>query len=192
MHVKDCMSLDPWTIDKDRSIKDAKEAMMIHRVRRLPVVDGDTLVGIVTREDILAASPSIVDFHTAEEMRERLEGTTVAGIMAEDPYTVDANDPIEKAAEIMFTKKIGGLPVTEGTKLVGIVTETDVFRMFVRMLGIEEGSQRIDLDCESAEEGIKKVQQKIAEEGLCLSSVVMHLHADQRGKIILRTRKKKA
>ena len=94
MFVKDFMSLEPWSISPDRNIKDAKEAMMIHKVRRLTVTSKGTLVGIITKEDILAASPSVVDFMSATEMKQSMEGTLVGTIMAGDPYTVDAGDPI--------------------------------------------------------------------------------------------------
>jgi acetoin utilization protein AcuB len=147
MLVKDFMNANPWTISKDRNLRETREAMLAHRVRRLPVLDGDVLVGIVTKEDVLAAGPSMVDFVSRDEFRDRLEGTYVESIMTEDPYTVNEDEPIEKAAKIMHEKKIGGLPVLRGTKLVGIITETDIFRAFVQLMGIAVDSERFDLDC---------------------------------------------
>jgi acetoin utilization protein AcuB len=165
MIVKEWMSKTPWTITEDRSIKEAKEMMMEHKVRRLPVVTGDILIGIITKDDILAASPSIVDFQTTEEIKKQMEETHVASVMTEDPYTVNAQDPIERAAAIMAEKKVGALPVLEGGKLVGVISETDIFRGFVKILGLTEESDRQEFEVERPEDAIDRIVDQLQAEG---------------------------
>ncbi len=189
MLIKDVMTDEPWTIQPDRNIKEAKEAMLIHKVRRLPVADGGTLIGIITKEDILAASPSVVDFMSSEEIRSHMEGTTVHSLMAEDPYTVDANDPIEKAALIMKEKKIGGLPVLEDGRLVGMITETDIFRTFVQILGIEEGTERLAFDVDDLEVALDKAREVLKKEKKSMASLCIFTRPGGTRKMIIRTRK---
>lgn len=187
MFVKDFMSLEPWSISPDRNIKDAKEAMMIHKVRRLPVTSKGTLVGIITKEDILAASPSVVDFMSATEMKQSMEGTLVGTIMAGDPYTVDVGDPIEKAAFIMKEKKIGGLPVLEGGKLTGMVTETDIFRAFIQILGISEGTDRKYFEFKGLPECLDEAASQLEAAGDALASLLIFTRADGMKRMIVRT-----
>jgi len=186
MLVKDFMNANPWTISKDRNLRETREAMLAHRVRRLPVLDGDVLVGIVTKEDVLAAGPSMVDFVSRDEFRDRLEGTYVESIMTEDPYTVNEDEPIEKAAKIMHEKKIGGLPVLRGTKLVGIITETDIFRAFVQLMGIAVDSERFDLDCTDPLKALDEVRKRIEARKLCPASIIVYKPADGPRKMIVR------
>lgn len=192
MYVREFMSPEPWTIKPDRSLVDAKEAMLIHRVRRLPVTEKGTLVGIITKEDILAASPSVVDFMNAEEIKANMEQTTVQSIMAEDPYTVDANDPVEKAARIMKEKKIGGLPVLDDGKLVGMITETDIFRLFVQMLGIEESTERHTLEETELDAILGKAHGMLSEGDRELVSLCIFQRPGGGQRTILRTKKKAA
>jgi acetoin utilization protein AcuB len=172
MLVKEWMSKKIWTIEETRSMRDAKEMMMEHKVRRLPVVAGDILIGIITKEDILAASPSIVDFKTTDEIRRHLDETYVAAAMTEDPYTVGAMEPIESAAKIMAEKKIGSLPVLDGSKLVGLLTETDIFRAFVKILGLTTDSDRVVFEAENAKEALEKMMETLQTEGTRVLSVV--------------------
>jgi nitrogen fixation NifU-like protein len=182
MLVKDWMSRKPWTITEERSIKEAKELMMEHKVRRLPVVAGDILVGIITKDDILAASPSIIDFQTTDEIKKHLEETSVASVMTEDPYTVTANAPVEDAARLMAEKKVGALPVLEGGALSGVITETDIFRALVKVLGISRDHERLDLVVDSAEDALEQVLAKLKSEGKCVLSL-FSFEANDKGKI---------
>ncbi|MCU0723427.1 MAG: CBS domain-containing protein [Planctomycetes bacterium] len=189
MRVKDFMNAKPWTISKDRNLRETRETMLAHKVRRLPVLDGDVLVGIITKEDILAAGPSMVDYVSREEFRDRMEGTYVESIMTEDPYTVNEDDPVEKAAQIMFEKKIGGLPVLRGPKLVGIITETDIFKAFVQLIGISTESERLDVDCADPVRALAEVGKQIEERRLCPSSLLVYQREDGARRMIVHARK---
>lgn len=100
-------------------------------IHRLPVVDEGRLVGIVTLGDIREASPSDAHSLTIYELNYLIARLTVGEIMTRDPITVTPEMSIEAAARLMLEHKIGGLPVMEGDRLVGIITETDIFRLLV-------------------------------------------------------------
>lgn len=192
MFVKEWMTKKTWTTEETRSLKDAKEIMMEHKVRRLPVVAGGILVGIITKEDVLAASPSIVDFQTTQEIRRQLEETSVASVMTEDPYTVEAEAPIETAALIMAEKKIGALPVLENGKLVGIITETDLFRAFVKILGLTHDSERVVFEVDKREDAVAKMMEKLQSEGERVLSILSYdsPRADDQLRVVIRIARK--
>jgi acetoin utilization protein AcuB len=123
------ITCSPWT-----SLAEAHELMSKNRIRRLPVLDEKTLVGIVTREDVLA-SVSTKGGHrpSADELHQRLSAVAVQAVMSKKPLTLYQSDTIGRAAEIMLDNKIGAVPVLEADgQLVGIVTESDLFRAIVR------------------------------------------------------------
>jgi len=186
MLVKDFMNANPWTISKDRNIREAREMMLSHKVRRLPVMDGDVLVGIITKEDILVAGPSMVDYVSREELKNRLEKTYIESIMTEDPYTVSEDDPMEKAARIMHEKKIGGLPVLRGPKLVGIITETDIFRAFVQLIGIAKDAERFEVDSEDPIKALDEVRERVLSQKLCPVSILMYVGDTGTRKMVVR------
>lgn len=191
MFVRDWMAKKIWTIDEGRNLKDAKEMMMVHKVRRLPVTAGGILVGIVTKDDILAASPSIIDFKTTDEIRRNLEETNVASVMTEDPYTVEADDTIDDAATIMAEKKIGALPVLEKGKLVGVITETDVFRAFVKILGFGEDSEQILMEVDDVAGAVFSVAEKLKSDGRRVLSLFSYdLKAGGKKTVVVRVAKK--
>lgn len=113
----------------------AVELMGKHRIRRLPIVDGDRLVGIVVEKDLLAAQPSPATTLSIFEIYALLDKLTLGQIMKHPVYTVGPDCPVEDAARIMITHKIGCLPVVRLNQLIGIITETDIFRLLVEVLG---------------------------------------------------------
>jgi acetoin utilization protein AcuB len=136
MLISEIMSRKPVIIQKDMPVSDALDLMREKKVHRLPVVDQDgTLVGIVSEGDLLYASPSPATSLSVWEIHSLLAKLTVEKVMTREVITVSEETPIEKAAQIMVEKKVGGLPVLRKTALVGIVTETDLFKVFVSMLG---------------------------------------------------------
>jgi acetoin utilization protein AcuB len=124
------------TINPDMPIQDALNLMKKEGVRRFPVVDKKgELVGIVAESDLLNASPSDVSSLSVFELTYLLSKIKVDGIMTKDVITVTEDMPIEEAARIMADKKIGGLPVMRDNKVVGMITETDLFKTFLELLG---------------------------------------------------------
>ncbi len=144
MFVKDRMSYPVITIHPEMPIQDALNLMHKESVRRLPVVDKKgQLIGIVAEKDLLHASPSDATSLSVWEVTYLLSKVTVEGIMAIDVITVTEDTPIEEAALIMADSKIGGLPVVRDSELVGIITETDLFKVFLELLGAREAGVRL-------------------------------------------------
>jgi acetoin utilization protein AcuB len=129
--VKDWMTPDPVTIGPDTTLPEAARLMKECRIRRLPVVESGRLVGIVTLGDIREASPSTATSLTIYELNYLLSRLIVREIMTHDPIAITPDTSLEAAARLMLEHKIGGLPVTDCNKVVGIITESDIFRLLV-------------------------------------------------------------
>jgi CBS domain-containing protein len=129
--VRDWMTRDPITVTSGATLPEVHRLMMDHSIRRLPVVDDGKLVGIVTLGDIREAEASDATSLSIFELHHLLARLQVREFMTRDPVTVSPTTRIERAAQVMLERKIGGLPVLERGKLVGIITESDIFRMLV-------------------------------------------------------------
>lgn len=146
MLVKDCMTKRPITVMEDASINEALELMRKEKVRRFPVVDkNEKLVGIVLEKDLLYASPSPATTLSVFEIHTLLAKISVRDVMTQDVVTITEDTPLEEAARIMADNQIGGLPVMRGDELVGIVTETDLFKLFLEMLGARTDGVRLSI-----------------------------------------------
>ncbi len=138
--VRDWMTREPITVDIKTTLPEAHRLMKECRVRRLPVMEHGKLVGIVTLGDVREASPSDATTLSIFELNYLLAKLTIGEIMTRDPITVTPDTTIRQAAKLMLEHKIGGLPVVEHGKLIGIITESDIFRVLV---------QEPDLDLQS-------------------------------------------
>lgn len=143
MLVSDLMTPNPITIHPDTSHHDAVKIMREKGFRRLPVVDAENhLVGIVVEKDLLSTQPSPATSLSIWEVHSLLSKLRVSDFMSHPVYTVRAACPIEDAATIMVQHKIGCLPVMQDDELVGIITETDIFRILTRLMaGGEQGTR---------------------------------------------------
>src|SRR3990170_1756970 len=136
MLVKERMSQHPILYAPDMSISEALNLMKKEKIRRLPVVDKNGhLVGIVSDKDLLHASPSPATSLSVWEITYLMGKITVADVMTKQVITVTEDTPVEDAARIMADNKIGGLPVVKDGNVIGIITETDLFRLFLELLG---------------------------------------------------------
>ncbi len=129
--VRDWMTPNPITIDPKTTLPEAHKLMKECHIRRLPVVDRGKVVGILTLGDVREASPSDASSLSIFELNYLLSKLTVENIMTRDPLTISPTATIREAAQLMLDHKIGGVPVVEGEKLVGIITESDIFRVLV-------------------------------------------------------------
>lgn len=145
MLVRNWMTSDVITVTPDTSLLKISKIMRDHNVRRVPVVDRDNhVVGIISDRDVRDASPSKATTLDMYEMHYLLAEIKASNIMTEKPITIKPRDTVEKAAMIMLDKKIGGLPVVdEQGKLVGIISDQDVFKVLVDITGVREGGFQI-------------------------------------------------
>lgn len=148
MFVRDFMTKNPITILGKANILDADKKMLSHKVHRLLVVDEKgALVGVVTDGDIKRAMPSVATTLDKFEINYLLGKIKVASIMSIAPLTVLPDATIEEAATIMYKNHVGGLAVLdEEKKIVGIITETDIFKVFVDTMGMFEGKIRVSVE----------------------------------------------
>ncbi len=146
MRVRDLMTKNPITVDPETLVLDAQKIMREKNIRRLPVVDRGKLVGIVTKHDLLEASPSPATSLSVYELNYLLSKMKVKEIMKRNPITLSPDTPFEEALKIGQEKKVGSFPVIENGKLVGIATESDIVRFMTRALGIREEGARITIE----------------------------------------------
>jgi acetoin utilization protein AcuB len=138
------MTPNPVTITPDVSVTEALRLMREKKIRRAPVLDHHgKLVGIVSEKDLLYASPSPVSSLSVWEIHYLLARLKVEEVMTKQVITITEDTPLEEAARIMADNKIGGLPVIRDEALVGIVTETDLFKIFLELLGARQPGVRV-------------------------------------------------
>jgi acetoin utilization protein AcuB len=133
MRVRDIMTTVPITVSPATPVLDARRLMEERRIRHLLVTEDHGLVGIVTDRDIRLNLPSPATTLSIWELNELLARLTVGEVMTRNVIVVDPDRDASEAAAVLLAKKIGGLPVLHGGRLVGIVTETDFLRAFVAM-----------------------------------------------------------
>ena len=129
--VGDCMSVDPVTVAPRDSLQRVIELLRRRDIRAVPVVEDGKLVGIVTDRDVRQVAPAYPLFREEEEIRRYTENLTVTAAMSADPLTVSPTTPLVEAAKILETYRISSLPVVEGVRVVGILSVTDLLRVFV-------------------------------------------------------------
>ncbi len=146
MRIKDVMTRNPVTADSETLVLDAQKIMRENNIRRLPIVDKGKLVGIVTKHDLLEASPSPATSLSVFELNYLLAKMKVKEIMKKNPVTITPDTPFEEALRLGQEKKIGSFPVVENGKVVGITTESDIIRFVTRVLGLKEEGSRITIE----------------------------------------------
>jgi acetoin utilization protein AcuB len=139
MRVSEWMTPIPITVTPSTPIPKVQELMVYRRIRHLPVVEDGRLVGIITDRDVRSVQPSPATSLAAREMHYLLERLTVRAVMTRPVLTVAPHESLAEAVRLMLENRIGGLPVTEGERLVGILTEVDLLRAFSTTLGVRAG-----------------------------------------------------
>lgn len=143
MLVGERMSRPVITVSADDPINEVLALFRKEHIRRAPVLKNGKLAGIVTQTDLLNASPSPVTTLSIWEMHYLISKVTVEKVMTRKVFTVDRDTPIEEAARIMADKKIGGLPVMSAGRVVGMITETDLFKVFLELMGARQKALRV-------------------------------------------------
>ncbi len=186
MLVGERMSRNPVTILDTASIDDGIHLMRERKVRRLPVLDASgKMVGIVSDKDLLHAAPSPATSLSVYELHYLLAKLTIKQVMSSPVISVGAETPVEEAARVMADNKIGGLPVVQGDKLVGIITETDVFKILVELLGARTAGIRLTVAVTEGKGVLAKISQALAELGANIISVVTYAGQDANQRLIM-------
>jgi len=157
MRVQDFMNTNVVTVDEKTLIDDARKIMEAHKIRRLPVMNKDKLVGLVTKHMLLEASPSPATSLSIHELHYLLSRMTVKDIMIKNPYTISPDMPAEEALQLGQEKGYGAFPVVKNNRIVGVVTESDIVRMMTRVLGVKEKSKRISIKTSNKFGNMKKI-----------------------------------
>lgn len=145
MFVGERMSRPVISVTPETTINDAMHMMRSERIRRAPVVSHGRLVGIVSMKDLLNASPSQATTLSVWELNYLLSKLTIEPIMTRAVFAVTEDTPIEEAARLMADKRVGGLPVVRNGDVVGMITETDLFKIFLELMGARSAGVRAEV-----------------------------------------------
>lgn len=166
MFVGERMSHPVITVSPEIPIHDAVVMFKKEHIRRAPVVSKEgKLIGIVTENDLLNASPSPVTSLSVWEMNYLMSKVTVKQVMTKKVKTIDVGTPIEEAARIMADLKIGGMPVMRDGKVVGMITETDLFKIFLELMGARTKALRITAVVDDKPGTLAKITKAISDVG---------------------------
>jgi acetoin utilization protein AcuB len=173
MLVKDRMTPDPVTVHPDTTHKQASEVMKEHHVHHLPVVDKQgRIVGLIVEADLLAAQPSSATSLNIYEIHGLLSKLQVKQIMSHPVYTTTLECPLEEAARLMLDQDIGCLPVMDNDRIVGIITDTDIFEALAVLLGGGEAGARFTVAVPNKPGVLAKIAQTVASAGGNVVSVI--------------------
>jgi len=179
------MTKRPIITAPDTPIDEALKLMRDSKVRRLPVLDKKgKLVGIVTEKDLLYVSPSPATSLSIHELHYLISKIKVEDVMAKDVITVTEYTPLEEAARIMADNKIGSLPVMRDDKLVGIITETDLFCVFLELLGAREKGVRLTMLVPEQKGVLANITREIVEMGGNIVSLGTFVGEDPTNRLI--------
>jgi len=172
MLIRDIMLTDPMTALPDARLPQLVRLLQRHGFRHVPIVDAGTLVGIVSDRDIKQSMLSAARSTEGKKREQLLEELTAGDIMTRRLVTIGPTAGVEEAARLMVMHRVSALPVTEGDRLLGIVTETDILRLFVRALGALEPSSRLEVIALDRENRLTELVRTVEDTGSRISSVM--------------------
>ncbi len=184
MFVGERMSRPVISVSPDSPINEVLAMFRKEHIRRAPVMKDGKLVGIVTENDLLNASPSTVTTLSIWEMNYLISKVLVKNVMTKKVITVDKDTPIEEAARIMADKKLGGVPVTSLGKVVGMITETDLFKIFLELMGARQKALRVTATIEDKPGQLAKLTKAIANGGGNFISFGMFSGPDANSRVV--------
>ena len=165
MFVGERMSRPVISVSPEEPINEVLAMFRTEHIRRAPVMKEGKLVGIVSERDLLNASPSAATTLSVWELNYLISKVKVRDVMSKKVITVDRDTPIEEAARIMADKKIGGLPVIREGKVVGMITETDLFKVLLELMGARQKALRVTVTIAEKPGQLEKLTKAIAHNG---------------------------
>lgn len=174
MSVKDFMTEDLVTVTPKTKIFDAVDLMKKYDIHRLPVMEEEQLVGLITEGTIQEALPSKATSLSVHEVNYLLNKTVVSDVMIKDVKTISPDAELEDGIYLMRQNKINVLPVLDGTKLVGIITNNDIFDAFLKLTGYHEGGTRVQLKILEDKKGVlARVAKILADHDFSILTVIV-------------------
>jgi acetoin utilization protein AcuB len=184
MFVGERMSRPVISVSPEDPINEVLAMFRNEHIRRAPVMQEGKLVGIVSERDLLNASPSSATTLSVWEMNYLISKVKVKNVMTKKVITVDADTPIEEAARIMADKKIGGLPVVSNGKVVGMITETDLFKILLELMGARQKAIRVTATVPDQPGELAKITKAISSHGGDFISFGMFSGPDANSRVV--------
>lgn len=190
MLVRDWMTSYVHTATPDSSVSEVVQLMKEKNVKHLPIVSKGAVAGIVSDRRIKEYLPSKGTSLDIYELNYILAKTSIKDVMIKEVFTVHPDTPVEEACMLMFDKDIGCLPVVEQGKLVGIISDKDMFRVLVEITGVRRGGHRISLSIEDRPGSIRDLADLIRNFGFRWQSILSTSEKAAQGQryIVIRTR----
>lgn len=187
MFVEQRMTAKPITITSTSTIADASELMRSNNFRRLPVVDNGKLVGLVTDRDLRAVSPSPATTLSIFELNYLLAKMQIKDIMQKKVITIQTDATVEEAAILLYNHRIGGLVVVDPQGgVTGVITETDIFKCFVDIMGLVEGKTRLTIDVTDKIGILHEITEIFCQLNINISSMVTYTLPDGKKEMVIR------
>ena len=187
MFVINRMTKNPMTVTADTKVDEVAHLMKKHNFRRLPVVDDGKLVGFLSDSDLMRVAPSPATTLSRYEINSLLAKICVRDIMKKDVVSVNVDATIEEAALIMYKNKIDGMPVVSNMgAVVGVITETDIFKTFVDVMGLADGKTRITLEVTDKIGVVKDIAEIFGQAGVSIDSLITCKKEDNKYEIVIR------
>lgn len=186
MFVQDYMTVNPVTVTPEDTLGGALKLMKDHSIRRLPVMVKKKIAGLVTETDLMKAYPSSATSLSVWEINYLFPKIKIKDIMTREIFTVAPETILEEAALIMQENNISTLPVLKDKRLVGIITESDLFKAFIDVLGLNHPSVRVTLPVEDQVGVLKNVTEVVGGAGINIVSTIVQRFSDNRVYLILR------
>ncbi len=186
MFVRDYMSADPITIEPNDSVGDALELLKDHAIRRLPVVSKGRLVGLVTKTDLIKASPSPATSLSIHEINYLYPKIKIRDIMTKEVVTIGPGAAIEEAAVTMRENKFGTLVVAEKGALVGLITESDLFKAFIDVFSFDRPGIRVMVAFDDEVGELGKLASLISSLDIFIISLIITYAVDGRANVVMR------
>lgn len=186
MYVKNKMTRDPYTIESDSPITDAIALMKEKNLKRVPVLKDNKVVGMLTEGDIQKVSPNKATSLSIFEINYLLGKMTVSNAMRKPVFSISENAFLEEAAVMMRTNRISALPVVENGKLVGIITESDIFDAFIELLGFKDSGSRIAVEAEDKPGELAAIATITASSKANISHMAAYERPDNMSDVVIR------
>jgi acetoin utilization protein AcuB len=179
------MTSHPFTVSPDAAMPEAHEIMAKSGVKRLPVTRDGKLVGVISKSDIDRYSPTKATALSMGEITYLLAKTKVSQVMVKDPLYISPDALLEEAALLMRDNGIGFLPVMEGGKLAGVITESDIFDAFIELMGFRDPGTRFTIEAEDIPGSMSRLTGIFAEYGINIMHVAVYRGTGSKDLIVL-------